>query len=113
VDLIERDRVEEARTYVKVLEGEWPEHPHVRHFARVLAPPAARAVEGKQLPPLHRERAWLRANATSYPGRWLSIHGDQLIAADPSLKVVLERKREALGDLPTLLWWQPPVEDAR
>jgi hypothetical protein len=112
IRLIERDKVEGARAFVKALEGRWPDHPHVRHFAHVLAPPVARTVNGERLPPLDRERDWIRANATQYPGCWLALHGDRLIAADPSLKEVLARKRAEIGETPALLWWQPPAEDA-
>jgi hypothetical protein len=37
--LLEIGDVEGARSFVKELEGRWPESERVRHYVRVLAPP--------------------------------------------------------------------------
>jgi hypothetical protein len=105
--LLERDEVEGARGFVKVLERRWPGNEHVQRLARVLAPPVARFYKGKPLRPLDPEVAWVRGNARNYPGCWLAISGDQLVASDPSLKVVLAKVRQVLGEEPPLLHWEP------
>lgn len=44
------------------------------------SPASGRSLEG--------EKRWLRAHAGEYPGCWLALDGDRLIAADPDLDVV-------------------------
>ena len=46
--LLSRGRVEEARRFARELEARWPGSDLVRRFARVLAPPVARTVEGRK-----------------------------------------------------------------
>src|SRR5437879_9759058 len=46
--LLSRGKVEEARRFARELEGRWPDSDLVRRFARVLAPPVARVVEGRK-----------------------------------------------------------------
>jgi hypothetical protein len=90
-DDVSSGRVEEARAAVKELEARWPDSERVQYWSRVLAPPAVRAQPGPdpRSRPLDRERVWLREHAREYPGCWLAVYGDRLIAADPDLEVVL------------------------
>jgi hypothetical protein len=106
-DLLERDRVEEARRFVKELEQRWPESERVRHYVHVLAPPIARS--RPDIPPRSREREWkwLAEHGREYPGCWLAVHEDRLIAADPDRRVVVAKAREILGEEGALLFDQP------
>jgi len=106
-DMIERDAVEEARRYVEELEQRWPDSPRVRHFAVVLAPPVARS--RPDLKPRRRDREWkwLQEHGHEYPGCWLAVHEDRLIAADPDRQIVVARVREELGDEGALFFHQP------
>jgi hypothetical protein len=97
VRMLEQEDVEGARSFVKELEQRWPDSPSVRHFARVLAPPVVRVVPGASGRSRDRETAWLREHAREYPGYWLAVLEDRLIAADPSLDVVLAKVRETPG----------------
>lgn len=91
--LVENSRVPEARAFVQVLEERWPESPRVQHWARVLAPP--RSLPGRDGPNRshRREIAWLKAHAHEYPGQWLAICEDELVAASASLTDVDEQVR--------------------
>jgi hypothetical protein len=106
-DMLERDAVEEARRYVKELEHRWPDSERVRHFAVVLAPPVARS--RPDLKPRRRDREWqwLQEHRHEYPGCWLAVYEDQLIAADPDYLVVLAKARETLGEEGALFFQQP------
>lgn len=90
---VEKGQVEEARAFVRELESRWPESSRVRYWAHVLAPPKFLGHQPATGRPLDRERNWLRDHAKAYPGCWIAVHGDELVAADPDLKVVTEAIR--------------------
>jgi hypothetical protein len=108
---LEREDVEGARKFVQELEQRWPDSDRVRHFARVLAPPKVRMVPGVRGRPLHKEHAWLRAHAREYPGCWLAIFEDRLIAANSDLGLVLATVRQTPGAEESLLYFQPRGSD--
>jgi hypothetical protein len=112
-DLLERERIDEARRYVKELEQRWPDAERVQHYAHVLAPPVAQSRPDLKTRSMHRELAWVREHAHEYPGCWLSVFEDQLVAADPDLQVVLAKTREALGHADVLAVRAPKRSDAR
>src|SRR5437660_1098817 len=97
VRMLERDDVEGARAFVKELEVRWPDSPSVQHFARVLAPPVVRVLPRASGRRRDREDAWLREHAREYPGCWLALLEDRLIAADSSLAVVLAKVQQTPG----------------
>jgi hypothetical protein len=107
--LIETSAVEEARALAREMGARWPDDRDAQHWARVLAPPRGRVVPGRRSRSLDRERAWLREHAHEYPGQWLAIFGDQLIAADPSLATVLKTVRETPGAETAALYYQMPA----
>jgi len=104
--LVESSEVEEARAYVKEVEARWPEDARARKWARVLAPPVAVALSTATGRDRRREFAWLKAHAHEYPGCWLAVDGDRLIAASPRLNEVDRAAREAGVDQ-ALLHFQP------
>jgi hypothetical protein len=108
-DISRGGRVPEAREAVKELEARWPEDPRVQHWARVLALPVARVVTeaDPRSRPRDRERAWLKQHAEEYPGCWLAVYEDRLVAADPDLGVVFQEVRRVLGTDGAVLHWQP------
>ena|SRR5947209_4606799 len=98
--LLTRGRVEEARSFVKELEARWPESDLVRGFARVLAPPVARVTKGREGMTREQSRtesAWLREHAREYPGCWVILLEDRLIAAHPELRAAVEEADRHLG----------------
>ena len=107
VELVEASRVEEARALAPVLAARWPESQPIQHMARVLEPPKAAATGGRSGRALNRERAWLRTYAHEYPGCWLAVYEDRLIAADPDRRTVVAVARAALGEEGALLHFQP------
>jgi hypothetical protein len=108
-DDVSSGRVEEARAAVQNLEARWPESERVQYWSRVLAPPAARTLPrpDPRSRPLDRERAWLREHAREYPGCWLAVYEDRLIAADPDLEVVLAAASQTPEGEHALLYQQP------
>lgn len=111
--LIERGQVERARRLVNELEARWPDAARVRHFARVLAPPKGKVMEGRRYRSLDREREWLRAHAKEYPGCWIAVHGDQLVAADPHLPAVIATVRRDPATADAVLQFQPETMVAK
>jgi hypothetical protein len=105
--LLEGDRVHEARRFVKELEQRWPEAERVRHYARVLEPPKVRMRPDLPARSSEREIKWLEEHGREYPGCWLAIHEDRLIAADPDRRVVTARAEQVLGEETYLLFHQP------
>lgn len=107
-DISHGGRVPEAREAVKVLEARWPEDPRVQYWARVLAPRVTPTPEAhRHRRPIDRERAWLKQHAREYPGCWLAVYEDRLIAADPDFEVVLSEARKSLGEGKAFLHYQP------
>jgi hypothetical protein len=108
-DISRGGRVSEAREAVKELEARWPEDPRVQYWARVLAPPGVIPTPDahRHRRPLDRDRVWLKQHAREYPGCWLAVYEDHLIAADPDFGVVLSEARRTLGEGKAFLHYQP------
>jgi hypothetical protein len=112
-DLLEKGDVEGARAWVRGLEKRWPESERVRHYAHVLAPPKARVRSDVKGRPLDREWEWLRQHGHEYPGCWLAVFEDQLVAADPDYHLVVAQTREKMGDESALIVRQPDGPEPR
>jgi hypothetical protein len=104
---LERRDVDGARAFVRELEQRWPDAEPVKHLARVLAPPASRPAPEVPHRSFRRENEWLRAHAREYPGCWIAVFEDRLIAADPDLDSVVATVRQVLGRDTALLHYQP------
>jgi hypothetical protein len=111
--LLSRGNIEEARRFVRELEQRWPDSDLVRRFAHVLAPPVARVVQGRKgmsREQTEKESVWLREHAREYPGCWVVLDGDRLIAAHPSLRTVTgEADRVAGSEVGSLHYIRPGV----
>ena len=110
IALVEGSRVEAARVLVQELASKWPESEAIQHWRRVLEPPRTSTRKAPPVEPLIRERDWLRAHAHKYPGCWLALSGDRLIAAYPDRARVVTAARAACGDGRFLLFFQPKVK---
>jgi hypothetical protein len=109
--LLSRGKVEEARRFARELEGRWPDSDLVRRFARVLAPPVARVVPGRKglsREQIEKEKVWLREHARDYPGCWVVLDEDRLVAAHPSVRTVLEEADRQVGSERGSLHYIPP-----
>lgn len=113
LDLLEGERVEDARLFVKQLEQQWPDAERVRHYAHVLAPPVARSRPDLPARSRAQELRWIKEHAHEHPGCWVAIYEDRLIAADPDRRVVVAKAREVLGEEGALLFHQPAGSDPR
>jgi hypothetical protein len=105
--LISESAVEEARALVKEFVEQWPDSPRLQHWARVLEPPKGRVIKGPPSLPRDKEYAWLRQHACEYPGQWLALRGDQLVAADANVAKVLEIVNSTGHPEEILLYFQP------
>jgi hypothetical protein len=108
--LLDAGWVEEARRLASELAVRRPEDPDAQRLARVLAPPKVIASRVRAGRTHEAERAWLKAHAREYPGRWLAAYEDRLIAADPALARVLQSVRQAIGEEGAVLFYQPASE---
>ncbi|MGV3720837.1 MAG: hypothetical protein ACO1SX_07995 [Actinomycetota bacterium] len=91
--MVEGSRVPEARAYVQLLAERWPGSSDVQYWNQVLAPPSARPPRSTENRSVRQETAWLRDHAHEYPGQWLAVRGNQLVAASNSLAEVNEQVR--------------------
>lgn len=108
-NLVGSSSIEEARSFARELARRWGTSEEVQYWTHVLAPPIVRVRHGERGRSLDRERAWLRLHAASYPGCWLALLGDQMVAADPDLGVVLRTVRQTPGAEQALLHFEPGV----
>jgi hypothetical protein len=111
--LVDAVRIPEARRLVKELAQRWPEAERVQHYARVLEPPIVRMRPDIPARSSEREWKWLEEHGREYPGCWLAIYEDRLIAADPDRRVVRAKAAEALGGESYLLFHQPGSHQAK
>jgi hypothetical protein len=102
---LSRGDVERARSLAASVERRWPESEGARYFARVLAPPTTRSLPGERFRDLTPENAWLAAHAREYPGCWIAVHGERLIAAYPDLRRVTASMSPEERD--AVLFFQP------
>jgi hypothetical protein len=112
-ELLDEGRVDAARSLVKELEARWPDSERVRHYAHVLAPPVARVRSDTKPRSFTREWEWLKQHGHEYPGCWLAIYKDRLVAADPDYQVAVAKAREVLGQEGALMFHQPPARKPR
>ena len=56
---------------------------------------------------LDRQRAWLREHAREYPGCWLAVFEDRLVAAGPDFGEVLDKVRSRPGCEEAILFFTP------
>jgi hypothetical protein len=106
---VSNGQISEARADIQQMAVRWPDSERVQHWARVLAPPEVVPTTGPdpRSQPRDRERAWLREHGLEYPGCWLAVYEDSLIAADPDLRAVRAEARQKLGHRTALLHYQP------
>jgi cell pole-organizing protein PopZ len=110
-ELVESGDVEEARRRLGRLTSRWPDAEQVRHFARVLAPPRLVDASGPPGRSLQREAAWLTEHAAEYPGCWLAVRDDKLVAAAPRLAEVLARVHATPAAEGAVLHFEPAEAD--
>lgn len=103
--------IEDARALVQEMASLWPDDEEVRYWARVLAPPRVTVLRGERGRPLDRERAWLREHSSEYLGCWLAVLDDRLVAADPSLQIVLSTMRQTVETRGAVLYFERPRDN--
>ena len=107
IGLIEADRIEQARELAGRLAERWPDSAPIQHLRRVLEPPTARVSASPTRPGWAAERAWILAHADKYPGHWLALLGDRLVAHGTDRGEVIAAAETALGHSSILMFFQP------
>src|SRR5437868_4187795 len=92
--LLGRNEVQRARDLIQTLEARWPHSERVRYLSRTLAPPVTRLLPDLRGRSREKERDWLHRHAQEYQNHWLALLDDQLIAADPDVRVVVAAVRQ-------------------
>ena len=83
--LIDSERPTAARRLLDVAPAHILAHPIVSSLRAVLAPPAVKRVDRRDVD-RSREYRWLRAEAAKYRGRWIAVDGDNLVASANTLR---------------------------
>lgn len=107
---IESGDMSGARALGREMAARWPDAPEVISAMRILTRPRVEVRQGSGRS-LDREYAWLGLHAHKYPGRWLAILGDTLIASEPNLDEVLRQLRLIQDGESALLHRQPEAVD--
>jgi hypothetical protein len=106
--LLEASEVPAARRIARELPLRWPESRQAAKIAKLLGPSKVRVIRGNPpFPDRIQEFAWLRAHAAQYPGNWLALFADRLLAADPDLQTVLDQLKIDPDGENALLHFQP------
>jgi len=105
---LESGDVNGARRLAATAAARWPDSQSTQHFWRVLQPPRLLATSPASGRDRRREFAWIRGHAAEYPGCWLAVFEDRLIAADPDLGRVTTLTVGVLGDEKALYFYSPP-----
>ena len=109
--LVESSRVKEARVKIDEFLKVWPDSKPLNIAARILAPAVAKVVPpSKPQRSRIREHQWIRENARKYPGEWLLVFEDRLIASGADLNEVIEQGKAIEGGVDGVLWYQPTPE---
>jgi hypothetical protein len=108
-DLVRRGEFAEGCDLVKGIEERWPDDEQVQRFARVLAPPTVSVRQGSPARPRQQEYRWLREHSRDYPGCWLAVLGDRLIAANADAKLVVKAVEKDPSARGALLHFEPEV----
>jgi hypothetical protein len=107
VGLVEASRVDEARELSQQLAQKWPDSQPIQRLFNVLQPPRATFVPGLPVRSFREEYAWIDDHAHEYPGCWLAIYQDRLVASGPDRKEVVRTALAELGEDRPLLFFQP------
>jgi hypothetical protein len=78
---------------------QYPEHPRLRNYAHILAPPK---VIQRDLPPdstLFANRDWIMTHRTEFQGQWVALRNGELLGAADSLDVLTQAVPVAKGIL--------------
>ena len=109
--LVESSRVREAREKIAEFLQIWPDSKRLNTAARILAPAVAKAVPPRKPQRSHAlENKWILENARNYPGEWLLIFEDRLIASGPDLNEVIALGQQSEEGRDGVLWFQPTPE---
>lgn len=99
--LLEKEQVGAARKLLSIALRDAPPELDLWTLAKVLAPARVSAVAKTDVDRT-REYRWLKAHGPAYPGQWVALDGDRLLAHSDSLK-------ELLSEVKRLRLEQPPL----
>ncbi len=96
------DQAGEARRAAARGAADFPSHPWLRKANRVLNPSRIVA-KPATAPDRSREFAWLRKHSVEYRGRWVALHGAELLSSGARLEDVLSEVRSRNLDVKPLV----------
>jgi hypothetical protein len=105
--LLEQADLNAARDCLSRLQEAWPDSERVARLSRLLTPTAVRLEPRKPERSRAAEYRWLHEHARAYPGCWLALLEDRLIAAEQDLNTVLEQVRKTERPDEVLLHFEP------
>ena len=85
-----------------------PLEPEYAALRRLLALPSVKRAQRRDRART-LEFAWLRAHAAEYPGRWLAVDGDTLLAVEDTMAALRERLKQVGDARKPLLYFVEPV----
>ena len=101
-DLLERERVSEARSTLQDALASHPNDKELLRLQAILAPPDVRT-SGTLDVDRTKDFQWLSDNAAQHRGRWVAIHDGALVGEATSLDALLEQvAARALTDTPLI-----------
>lgn len=101
-NLIENDRISQARALLNALPEETVDQPQLMELRRVLALPKVSTTKMTDMDRA-REYEWLKSHERDYRGQWVAVDGDRLVLSAGSLKELIdELKRLNLARRPLI-----------
>jgi hypothetical protein len=101
-NLIEHEQIAAARRMLGGLPLRFLDDPEISRLRRVLAPPAVRKTEKRDID-RRSEYDWIRSNLHAYRGQWVALDGGQLLAAAASLRELREQLKALQPTRPPLI----------
>jgi hypothetical protein len=106
--LVETSRIHEARERIGEFLRIWPDSQQLQYGKRILTPTVAKVVPSiKPNRSRIKENQWIKDHARNYPGEWLLIFEDRLIASGHDLREVIRVGRTSEPEAEGVLWFQP------
>ena len=101
-DLIEQERIAEARELLSKAIKEHGECPELLILKTVLEPPNATPLDIQDVD-RRPELQWIAANRQAYRGRWVAVRGSSLVADAASFQELHRQIKKLGGDGPPLI----------
>lgn len=98
---IQNDQIKIARTKLEKAVSTYPKSEHLLKLQKVMEFPEVISYKLSLNKSRDKTNQWLQENSEKYRGKWIALYKNQLVAADISLKVVINfvKKKHDLKDI--------------